>query len=267
MLGEAFMERAANTTAYRVFVTVTSLLVGLALCAANSVRIEVSGRHLLGISGDAYAYISDDAYAYISDDGFVYDDGLKYRHRKFERGWPAVFLTHTQHERHLWGEVSPDVPDLVWRPIPGGWEQAVQSSFDADSLLLNLLFSLIVLVCTVWLVAKYGHRAVAAKFSLKALWLFMSLLCVALSVAAFEYSMGTGFWRLTASQVESHPLTPYRMYVSLTWRPLYMRIPVLLGCFCVVGAGICVSTTLIGKIVRGLIRRKAGSRFPNEGPP
>lgn len=238
MLSKALVKRTPSTNAYHVLVTVTSLFVGLALFAANLIRVEVSRRHLLDISGGGYVYEWDE-----------------YRYRKYEWGWPAVFLTRIQHERKVMREADPDLPGLIWMPIPGGWEQAVQSYLDADNLLLDLLFSLVMLVCTVWLVAKYGHAVVTVRLSLKAVWLLMSLLCVMLSLAAFEYSMGPGTWWLTALELDSHPVSAYRMYVSLTWRPLYVRIPVLFGCFCVIAAGVYFSATLIGKIVRGLTRR------------
>ncbi len=229
------MKRTANTTAYLVLVTLTCLLVGVALCAANSIRVGVVRRHLLKSSDDGYVYEWDE-----------------YRHRKYEWGWPAAFLTHTEHERKVWREAEPDLPVLAWRPIPRGWERAVQSSLDIDNLLLNAILSLLVLVCTGLVVANYGHQVVALRFSLKTVWLFMSFLCVVSSFAAFEYSMRTGSWWLNASELESHPLSPYRMYVSLTWRPFYVRIPILLGGFCTIGAAISISTSLTVKLVRGL---------------
>jgi len=233
------MKRHAITTVYRAFVTATGLLMGFALCAANAIRVDVPRRHLMGFSTD----------------GYVYEWG-EYRHRKHEWGWPAAFLTHIQHERKVTREADLNLPELVWKPIPGGWERAVQSRLSAENLLLSFLFSVAVLACTVWLAAKYGHAVVTARFTLKAVWLFMSLLCAILSLVAFEHSMGTAAWWLTASELDSHPVSAYRMYVSLTWRPLYVRIPVLFGCFCVIAVAICSSVAL----TRGIAHLKAIKR-------
>lgn len=148
-------------------------------------------------------------------------------------GWPMTALTREVHQFARDDDNGPrHKPRWCCDSLPSGREQGIEAQWSMLGVHANLLAGLIVLACTWFVFWKHRTLFVRPRFSLWAFLVAATLLPIVGLFVMLELSMSqdSGQDWILAHELSYNPL---RFVLQTRSYPLPIRIPLLIGMYCV----------------------------------